>query len=99
MTTDTRPRVPLNGKTIDLEQLTAEIGAGLTASDTELVVADDKATVTAAELRAALDAHTPAPKPDPDAEFRKAVEAATTLAALKAALLGSTGPGAQPRSR
>lgn len=94
---DTRPRVALNGKTIDLEQFAAEVGAALCASDTEVVVADSDAPVTAAQLQAALDAHTPAPTPDPDGEFRQAVEAATTLAALKAALLGSTGPGAEPR--
>lgn len=94
---DTRPRVALNGKTVDLAQLATEVGAALSASDTEVVVADPKATVTAAQLKAALDAHTPAPKPDPDADFRKALEAATTVAAIRDALLGKTGPGAEPR--
>jgi hypothetical protein len=94
---DTRARVPLGGKTVNLAQLAAEVGAPLTASDAEVVVADADSTVTAAGLRAALDAHTPAAEPDPDAEFRKAVEAATSLAALKDALLGTTGPGAEPR--
>jgi hypothetical protein len=97
VTTDTRPRVPLNGKKVNLAQLAAEVGAALAASDTEVVVADPSSSVTAAALQAALDAHTPAVPPDPEAEFRKAVEAATSLDALKAALLGSTGPGAEPR--
>lgn len=34
---------------------------------------------------------------DPDAEFRAAIEAATSIADLKAALLGAKGPGAEPR--
>jgi hypothetical protein len=94
---DTRARVPLDGKTIRLDQLAAEVGAALTGSDAEVVVADDDSTVTADALRAALDAHTPSPLPDPEADFRKAVEGATSLAALKDALLGTTGPGAEPR--
>lgn len=32
-----------------------------------------------------------------DREFREAVEKATTIADLKAALLGTRGPGAEPR--
>lgn len=32
-----------------------------------------------------------------DREFRAAVEAATSIAELKAALLGTNGPGAEPR--
>jgi hypothetical protein len=50
-----------------------------------------------AKVQAVIDAHVPAPPPDLDAEFRKAVEAATSLAALKDALLGKAGPGAEPR--
>lgn len=34
---------------------------------------------------------------DPDDEFRAAIKAATSLADLKAALLGTSGPGAEPR--
>jgi hypothetical protein len=63
--TDTRPRVPLNGKTVGLEQLAEEVGADLCASDTEVVVADEDSTVTAAMLQAALDAHTPPSEPVP----------------------------------
>lgn len=92
--TDTRTRVPLNGKVVDLTQLTVEVGAALTASDTEVVVADPDSTVTAAQLRTALDAHTPAPDPDPDAELVAAITAATTLAQLKDALIGKGRPAA-----
>jgi translation elongation factor EF-Tu-like GTPase len=94
---DTRPRVSLNGKTIRLDQLATEVGAAMTASDSEVVIADPDSTVTTAALQAALDAHVPTPEPDPEDEFRKAVEAATSLDALKAALLGTKGPGAEPR--
>lgn len=58
---DTRPRVPLNGKTINLAQLTAEVGAALSASDSEIVVADPASTVTAAQLQTKLTAHTADP--------------------------------------
>jgi hypothetical protein len=97
MGTDSRARVALNGKPIDLAQLAAEVGTELTASAAEVVVADEDSAVTAAALQAALEAHTPAAAVDHDAEFRNAVQAATTLDALKAALLGVSGPGAQPR--
>lgn len=93
---DTRTRIPLT-KPVDLAQLATEVGAALTASETELVVADPASEVTAAALKSALDAHTPAPKTDPEAEFRKALEAATTVAQIRDALLGKTGPGAEPR--
>lgn len=96
---DTRPRVPLNGKTVRLDQLAAEVGTDLVASETEVVVADEASTVTQAALQKALDAHTPAADPDPDAEFRTALEAATSWQTLRDALLGNVGPGAQPRSR
>lgn len=98
---DTRPRVPLT-KAIDLAQLTAEVGAALTASVTEVVIADPDSTVTAAQLKAALDAHTPVPPPDPDAELVAAITAATTLAQLKDALVGKGRPSAvvgRPTSR
>lgn len=35
----------------------------------------------------------------PEDEFRKAIEAATSVADLKAALLGTSGPGAEPRHK
>lgn len=105
---DTRPRVPLNGKAIRLGQLAAEVGADLTASDTEVVVADDDSTVTQSALQSAVDAHVPAVEPDPEAEFTSAVTAIDTskigdaatkaaLDAIKAVLAGAKGPGAEPR--
>lgn len=51
-----------------------------------------------AAVQRVIDAHVPPPPPaDPEAEFRKALEAATTVAAIRDALLGKTGPGAEPR--
>lgn len=97
MTDDPRVRVPLNGKRVDLEQLTAEVGTALCASPDEVVVADPAAKVTGTQLAAAVKAHVPPPVVDPDAAFVAAVEAATSLAALKAAIVGKIGPGAQPR--
>lgn len=59
---DTRARVPLNGKTVDLAALDAELGGhGLTGSDTE-VVAVEGSPVTAQQLAAAVEAHEP-PEP------------------------------------
>lgn len=93
---DTRTRVPLT-KAVDLAQLAAEVGAALSSSADEVVVADPESKVTAAQLKTALDAHTPAAPVDHDKAFRDAVTAATTLDALKAALLGTKGPGAEAR--
>lgn len=56
----------------------------------------------AAVVEPVIDGHDPTPPPapaDPDDEFRAAVEAATSIADLKAALLGTTGPGAEARHR
>jgi hypothetical protein len=103
--TDDRPRVALNGKTINLAQLAGEVGVALTASEIEVVVADPESTVTAAALQAALDAHTPAPESDADADLVAAINAVDTskitdsatkaaLNALKAALVGSGKPSA-----
>lgn len=57
---DTRPRVALN-KPVNLSQLAAEVGAALTASDTEVAVADPASKVTQAALEKAVAAHTPDP--------------------------------------
>lgn len=55
--TDTRVRVPLNGKQIDLAALDAATGGhGLSSSDLE-VVAVEGSPVTAEQLAAALSAH------------------------------------------
>lgn len=70
--TDTRTRVPLT-KPVDLAQLAAEVGAALSASEDDLVVADADAPVTPEALSAALDAHTPDPdfgRPDEDRQLR-----------------------------
>jgi hypothetical protein len=98
--TDTRPRVPLNGKAVDLAQLAVEVGAALSASDTEVVVADEKTSVSAEALQAALDAHVPAPPADPDADLAARVRAVYDAAPagpakdLCAALLGLNGDAA-----
>jgi hypothetical protein len=95
--TDTRTRIPLGGKKIDLALLAEEVGVALSASDDEVVVANEKSTVSASTLQAALDAHTPSAPVDVEAEFRKALEGATSWQTLRDALLGKAGPGAEPR--
>lgn len=50
-----------------------------------------------ASAEAAVRAHTPPARPDPDGEFRAALAAATTVTQLRDALLGKAGPGAQAR--
>lgn len=60
---DTRVRVPLNGKVIDLGQLKTEIGGiDLVASATEVCVAVEGTQITAAALAAAVAAHVPVPR-------------------------------------
>lgn len=78
--TDSRTRIPLS-KPVDLAQLAAEVGAALSASDTELVVADPASKVTAAQLRAAVDAHTPGPPAPSIIDRLAAVEARLDKAA------------------
>lgn len=54
---DTRARVALNGKTVNLAQLSAELGGvGLAASETEVVAAEG-VSLTKAQLTAAVAAH------------------------------------------
>lgn len=49
-------------------------------------------------VEGAVSRHMGRPLPaDPDDEFRAAIEGASTIAELKAALLGTKGPGAEPR--
>jgi hypothetical protein len=98
---DDRPRVPLAGKRIDLAQLAGEVGTPLVASDTEVVVADEDTTVTAAALQAALDAHVPATTPDADADLAARIQAvhddpnvSASVKKLTAALLGLNGEAA-----
>lgn len=54
---DNRPRVKLNGKAINLTQLSEEVGTALSSSETEVVVADSDSTVTQADLQAAVNRH------------------------------------------
>lgn len=69
-----------------------------------MIVSGDGSTLTLgvpdgvdeAEVRAVVEAHDPAPPPappDPDAELAAAIEAATDVEELKAALLGLARPG------
>ena len=51
------------------------------------------AVVSAAEVESRKPAPVPPPRPDPDVELANAIEAATDLASLKAALLGNKGAG------
>jgi hypothetical protein len=99
--TDPRPRVSLDGKVVDLAQLATEVGAPLTASDVEVVVADPGSTVTAATLQAALDAHVPAPTATPDDDLAARIQAVhddpnvpDAVKKLTAALLGLNGEAA-----
>jgi hypothetical protein len=85
------------------DALTAELhAAGFTGAEVTLV--GDRLEVSGvsesdrAKVEQVAGRHAPLPPPaDPADEFRKAVESSTTLAGLKAALLGTTGPGAEPR--
>lgn len=86
------------------DRLTEELAAAGLPGAQVRVVGDrlevDAEGATEAKVQQVVAAHVPPPPPpNPQDEFRKAVEGATTLAALKAAILGSTGPGAQPRGR
>lgn len=97
MPADTRTRVPLNDRTVDLAQLAQEVGAALTASETEVVVADADANVTAAQLAAALHAHTPPPPLPSPAERLAAVEAELRGMRERAAAVSATGGAAAVR--
>ena len=87
---DPRARIDV-AKPVDLEQLNSEMdGVGLSATlddDGQVVEVVAPEGVTVEALAAAVDAHEP-PKPvDPHAKFAAAVEQATSLDDLKAALL------------
>lgn len=85
------------------DALTRELhAAGLVGARVTFYPDEGEVEVAGTDDRAAVErivkAHVPPPPPpDPDAEFRAALEAATTVAGIKAALLGKTGPGAQAR--
>lgn len=95
---DNRPRVT-PGKDVNLSQLDRELGGvGLCRNDeTGEIVAATGSPVTQQQLEDAVVGHTAVFPPDPNDEFRRAVEVATSLADLKAALIGTSGPGAEPR--
>lgn len=81
--TDTRVRVPLNGKLVDLAALDAELGGhGLCGSPSE-IVAVDGSPVTADKLKAAIAAHVPPALPVPT-PAEKLAAAGLTLDDLKA---------------
>lgn len=90
---------------INGDALAAEIGlaVGLTVAvqligDEIEVRAEDDAPLDRTKVEQAVSAHVPPPPPaDPEAEFRKALEAAMTVTQIRDALLGKTGPGAEPR--
>lgn len=85
--TDTRVRVPLNGKQVDLAQLDQELGGfGLCASETE-VVAVEGSPVTEPELMAGIEAHVPLAPTQSRAEIVDALPDPTVdLDGFKAAL-------------
>ena len=73
---DTRPRVALNGKQINLAQLDTELGGhGLASSATE-VVAVAGSPVTTPQLQAAVDAHVADPLWTNEAKVRANAEQA-----------------------
>lgn len=88
---DTRARVTVE-KAVNLDQLTAELGAALCAvhdddgSVREIVAAG---STPQQQLEDAVAAHEAVPVPDPDAELASAIEGANDLAELKDALLGN----------
>lgn len=57
----------------------------------------DEAGKIVSQIEAEVPEDIPTPADEADQEFREAVEKATTIADLKAALLGTRGPGAEPR--
>lgn len=54
---DNRPRVALNGRKINLRQLSNEVGTSLTANEEAVVVVDPNSTVKQADLEAAVNRH------------------------------------------
>ena len=84
--TDTRVRVPLNGKQVRLDQLDQETGGhGLVASAAE-VIAIEGSPVTATDLDAAVAAHVPVWPPTVEQQLAAALERIETLEAQVAGL-------------
>lgn len=93
-------------KTVNLGQLLGELGmtsGTLRADDAAGTVEVDVPEADEATLSSAVDAHTAAaPGPDARERFRQAVQDATSLDDLKAALLGTNidaEPDVRPRGR
>lgn len=100
---DNRPRVTPT-KDINLVQFAAELGDDRLARNDETGELVHNGDVTQQQLEDAVAAHVAETPPDPDAEFRDAVTAAVSnepagspLRKLADALLGTSGPGAEPR--
>lgn len=90
---------------IDGGALAAEMVAAGLPADTEVVVVDNELRINVGEEHRATAeqvaaAHVPpTPPEDPNVTLQKALEGATTVAALRDVLLGKTGPGVQARIR
>lgn len=79
----------LHGDALTDELAAAGFTATVYVSGDELVI-NGPADTDHDAVQAVIDAHVPpAPPPDPETEFRAAVKAATSIADLKAALLGN----------
>jgi hypothetical protein len=88
----------------DGDQFRADLAtAGLNVTSEDMYVADGQlvfTTFTSANqvtVERVLARHRPPPPTDPHAEFRAALQAATSWQTLRDALLGETGPGAELR--
>jgi hypothetical protein len=87
----------LHGDALTTELAAAGLpDAGVTLVGDELHI--DAPESARATVERVVAAHVPpAPPADPDEEFRKSLEAATSWQTLRDALLGKAGPGAEPR--
>lgn len=87
------------------DALAAELrAAGVQLKNHDVSVTQDQLCIVTdadrATVQSVVQAHVPPPPPaDPEVEFRKALEGATTVAQIRDALLGKVGPGAEPRGR
>lgn len=99
----------LNGVALEAELATAGHRASVTV-DRDTLVVDGPADSVSDAVAAVIAAHKPPTPTNPAADFRSAVDAVDTskitdagtraaINALKAALVGSAGPGVQPRAR
>lgn len=85
---DNRPRVALQGKRIDLAQLSEELGEVALTANADEVVAVEGSGVTEQQLAAAVAAHRASlPPSDPYDDLIAALTGASTVSALRSALL------------